>query len=77
MARQYTGTAGKVTNCQAGVSLHPASDSASAAVGWRLFLPESWDQPRPRPIRARWPAERRAVFPKRSVMSRSCSWPWT
>lgn len=30
--RQYTGTAGKVTNCQVGISLHLASDHASAAV---------------------------------------------
>lgn len=32
VTRQYTGTAGKVTNCQARVSLHLASDAASAAV---------------------------------------------
>ncbi|MGW3496368.1 IS701 family transposase [Streptomyces sp. NPDC001020] len=38
VTRQYTGTAGKVTNCQAGVSLHLASNNASAAVNWRLFL---------------------------------------
>jgi len=43
VSRQYTGTAGKVTNCQVGVSLHLASDHASAAVDWRLFLPETWD----------------------------------
>ncbi|MFI1870014.1 IS701 family transposase [Streptomyces jumonjinensis] len=43
VSRQYTGTAGKVTNCQVGVSLHLVSDHASAAVDWRLFLPESWD----------------------------------
>ncbi|WP_406518222.1 IS701 family transposase [Streptomyces sp. NBC_00826] len=42
VSRQYTGTAGKVTNCQVGVSLHLASDHASAAVDWRLFLPETW-----------------------------------
>ncbi|WKV71006.1 IS701 family transposase [Streptomyces sp. PCS3-D2] len=42
VSRQYTGTAGKVTNCQVGVSLHMASDHASAAVDWRLFLPETW-----------------------------------
>ncbi|MFD5735814.1 transposase [Streptomyces sioyaensis] len=45
--RQYTGTAGKVTNCQAGVSLHLASDTASAAVEWRRFLPENWDPASP------------------------------
>ncbi|MCX4808823.1 transposase [Streptomyces sp. NBC_01214] len=42
VSRQYTGTAGKVTNCQVGVSLHLASDHASAAVDWRLFVPETW-----------------------------------
>ncbi|CAL9337293.1 IS701 family transposase ISSav4 [Streptomyces sp. enrichment culture] len=43
VARQYTGTAGKVTNCQVGVSVHLATDRASAAVNRRLFLPGSWD----------------------------------
>ncbi len=48
VARQHTGTAGKVTNCQAGVSLHLASDATSAAVDWRLFVPESWDPASPK-----------------------------
>ncbi|WP_030722220.1 IS701 family transposase [Streptomyces sp. NRRL F-2580] len=48
VSRQYTGTAGKVTNCQVGVSLHLASDHASAAVNWRLFQPETWDPASPR-----------------------------
>lgn len=48
VTRQYTGTAGKVTNCQAGLSLHLASDGASAAVNWRLFLPGSWDPASPK-----------------------------
>ncbi|WP_405445796.1 IS701 family transposase [Streptomyces erythrochromogenes] len=48
VTRQYTGTAGKVTNCQAGVSLHLAGDHASAAVDWRLFLPETWDPASPK-----------------------------
>ncbi|ARP68820.1 IS701 family transposase [Streptomyces pluripotens] len=47
VSRQYTGTAGKVTNCQVGVSLHLASDHASAAVNWRLFLPRTWDPASP------------------------------
>ncbi|RNL71029.1 IS701 family transposase [Streptomyces sp. I6] len=47
VSRQYTGTAGKVTNCQAGVSLHLASDTASAAIDWRLFLLKSWDPASP------------------------------
>ncbi|MFE2846019.1 IS701 family transposase [Streptomyces scopuliridis] len=47
VSRQYTGTAGKVTNCQVGVSLHLASGHASTAVNWRLFLPRSWDPASP------------------------------
>ncbi|WP_009951698.1 transposase, partial [Saccharopolyspora erythraea] len=43
VARQYSGTLGKTGNCQIGVSLHLATDWASAAVNWRLFLPVSWD----------------------------------
>ncbi|MCK7628245.1 IS701 family transposase [Streptomyces sp. RS10V-4] len=45
VARQYSGTLGKVGNCQVGVSVHAASDSASCPLSWRLFLPESWDTP--------------------------------
>jgi SRSO17 transposase len=43
VARMYSGTLGKTGNCQIGVSLHLVTDRASAAVDWRLFLPESWD----------------------------------
>jgi SRSO17 transposase len=43
VARQYTGTAGKVTNCQIAVSVHAVTDTCSAALNWRLFLPERWD----------------------------------
>ncbi|WP_411130506.1 IS701 family transposase, partial [Streptomyces sp. x-19] len=45
VARQYSGTLGKVGNCQIGVSVHAASDTASCPLSWRLFLPESWDTP--------------------------------
>jgi len=43
VARQYSGTLGKVGNCQIGVSVHAVTDSASAAINWALFLPKSWD----------------------------------
>jgi SRSO17 transposase len=43
VARQYTGSAGKVTNCQVATTLHLATDQASCPVNWRLFMPESWD----------------------------------
>jgi SRSO17 transposase len=43
VARQYTGTAGKVTNCQIAVSVSMVTDTASCPVDWRLFVPEAWD----------------------------------
>ena len=43
VARQYSGTVGKVANVQVAVSVHVVSDQASCPVDWRLFLPESWD----------------------------------
>ncbi|MGW7009019.1 IS701 family transposase, partial [Streptomyces sp. NPDC054933] len=63
VARQYTGTAGKVTNCQAGVSLHLTSDRASAAVNWRLFLPESWDPASPKANPAKVARRERCAIP--------------
>ncbi|MFE6667178.1 IS701 family transposase [Streptomyces sp. NPDC057697] len=53
VARQYSGTLGKVGNCQIGVSVHAASDTASCPLSWRLFLPGSWDQPEAADRRAR------------------------
>ncbi len=46
VARQYSGTLGKVGNCQVAVSVHAVTDAASAVLDWRLFLPESWDDER-------------------------------
>src|SRR6266849_6511157 len=43
VARQYSGTLGKIGNCQVGVSVHLAGEHASCAADWRLFCPESWD----------------------------------
>lgn len=43
VARQYSGTLGKVGNCQIAVSLHMATDQASSPINWRLYLPEVWD----------------------------------
>jgi SRSO17 transposase len=40
--RQYTGSAGKVTNCQVGVSLCLATESAHVPVDFSLYIPKSW-----------------------------------
>jgi len=43
VARQYSGTMGKIGNCQVAVSVHAVTDKASAPLDWRLFMPLSWD----------------------------------
>ncbi len=42
VARQYSGTLGKVGNCQVGVFLAYASSRGRALVDKRLYLPEKW-----------------------------------
>src|SRR5918912_4228557 len=44
--RQYTGSAGKITNCQIGVFAASVSDRGHAFIDRQLYLPKSWaDQP--------------------------------
>src|SRR6478736_8171406 len=40
--RQYTGSAGKITNCQIGVFAAYVSDRGHAFIDRRLYLPQSW-----------------------------------
>jgi SRSO17 transposase len=40
--RQYTGSAGKITNCQVGVSLSVTTSSEHVPVDFELYLPHSW-----------------------------------
>jgi SRSO17 transposase len=40
--RQYTGSAGKITNCQIGVSLSITTRTEHLPVDFELYLPESW-----------------------------------
>jgi SRSO17 transposase len=42
VARQYTGTAGKITNCQVTVNCHYAERTLAWPVATRLYLPEEW-----------------------------------
>lgn len=55
--RQYTGSAGKVANCQVGVSLTLASRSHHVGVDFELYLPESWANEPERRKEARIPPE--------------------
>src|SRR4051812_46251777 len=63
VARQYTGTAGKVTNCQVAVSLSLVTETASCPVDWRLFLPEAWDPASPKASADVTERRRRAQIP--------------
>src|SRR5437867_152620 len=40
--RQYSGSAGKIANCQLGVSLSIATHTAHLPVDFELYLPRSW-----------------------------------
>ena len=42
--RQYTGSAGKIANCQIGVSLSIATRSEHVPVDFALYLPRSWTE---------------------------------
>ena len=61
VAHQYCGALGKTANCQVLVSVNAATDEASCPLGWRLFLPESWDRDEERRERARIPEDVRHV----------------
>ena len=50
--RQYTGTAGKIENCQVGVFLSYTSGQGHAFVDRRLYLPEEWCEDPARRARA-------------------------
>lgn len=57
VARQYSGTLGKIGNCQLGVSLNYATDEACFPLDFSLYLPEEWLEDRDRCRRAGVPEE--------------------
>ena len=48
MQRQYTGTTGKIDNCQLGVFLAYAGPRGRALIDRELYLPRSWTNDRER-----------------------------
>ena len=44
VARQYSGTAGRIENCQIGVFLSYASPKGHALIDRRLYLPQDWTE---------------------------------
>jgi SRSO17 transposase len=53
--RQYTGSAGKITNCQIGVSLTVATPTEHLPIDFELYLPQSWTEDPVRRLEARIP----------------------
>jgi len=54
--RQYSGTLGKIGNCQIAVSLHAVSTKGTVPLGFQLYLPEDWCQDPKRRRAAKVPA---------------------
>ncbi|HVI17651.1 MAG TPA: IS701 family transposase [Gaiellales bacterium] len=61
VARQYSGTLGRVENCQIGVSISAATDAASCPINWRIYVPAEWDADGVRRGRAHVPDDVRHV----------------
>jgi len=55
--RQYSGTLGKIGNCQIGVSLHAVGARGTVPLGWALYLPEEWCGDSERRRKAKIPEE--------------------
>lgn len=55
--RQYSGTLGRIDNCQIAVSTHLAGEYGSACIGMDLYLPESWASDKARRTKAGVPGE--------------------
>ena len=58
--RQYSGTLGKIGNCQIAVSLHAVGERGTLPLGFSLYLPEEWCADSERRRAAKIPA--RIVF---------------
>jgi SRSO17 transposase len=55
--RQYSGTLGKIGNCQIGVSVHAVGSRGTVPLGWALYLPEEWCEDRARRRGAKIPED--------------------
>ncbi len=55
--RQWSGTLGKVDNCQIAVSVHAVGARGTLPLGWALYLPEEWCDDLERRRKAKIPDE--------------------
>ena len=55
--RQYSGTLGKIGNCQIAVSVHAVGERGTLPLDWALYLPEEWCEDLERRRKAKIPDE--------------------
>jgi SRSO17 transposase len=67
--RQYSGTLGKIANCQVTVSVHAVGVRGTLPLGWRLYLPEEWCDNRERRGKAKVPDS--VVFQTKRELART------
>lgn len=65
--RQYSGTLGKIGNCQITVSVHAVGARGTLPLGWRLYLPQEWCDELPRRRKAKIPDD--VVFKTKSQLA--------
>ena len=75
--RQYSGTLGKIGNCQIAVSVHAAGERGTQPLGFSLYLPEEWCEDAERRRRAKIPDE--VVFQSKpqlaaELIERAAAW---
>jgi SRSO17 transposase len=75
VARQYTGTVGKVANCQVGVFLGYSTSKGAVLLDRELYLPKSWCDDPNRCRRAKVPAGTRFAT-KPTIASRMLARAW-
>jgi len=67
--RQYSGTLGKIGNCQIAVSVHAVGERGTLPLGFALYLPEEWCADRERRRKAKIPEQ--VVFQTKSQLAAS------
>ena len=65
--RQYSGTLGKIGNCQITVSVHAVGERGTLPLGWSLYLPEEWCEDLVRRRKAKIPDQ--VVFKTKSQLA--------